>query len=84
MTNLKLETVRCKLFTNLNERLEQDSNLSSCIMINYNGHNRYGDINIKFMNHCKEEDKIKFLQIINEEYAKVYQDDVERQTNIGV
>lgn len=84
MINFKLECVRCKLFSNIIERIEQDKLPRNKITVNYNGNGRYGNIDIKFADFCKQEDKIKILQMINEEYTKVYQDEVEREKGIRV
>ena len=76
MTNLKLQHVRFRLFANISARVEEE-NLRTKATINYIGNNVYGDIDIKFYSTTSAAYEYRFLQIINEEFAKVYQSEME-------
>jgi hypothetical protein len=80
MKGLEIKTVRFKLFAIISERMAQE-NLRSRIFIHYMGNDLNGDISVSFGNTCGIAHKIRFLQILDEEYHKVYMQDLERESN---
>ena len=71
MKYLVLKEVKFKMMVGISDRIREEK-LNPHVFIDYNGNSILGDISIRFGINCDADRIYKVLQIVNEEYSKVY------------